>query len=82
MKIKLVEIQWHDAEAAKPGWNEDDHEDDLVPLLKSYGLLVRQTPKWVIHASTYDPETERWSEMAKIPKGMVKKITTIKEVDV
>lgn len=81
MKVKLVCIEWVDAEAAGPGWSEDDPDAEVV-LLYTYGLLVRKDKNFLVHASTYDPDTGRWSERGKIPVGMVKKVTTIKAVEV
>ena len=81
MKKKLVEITWIDARAAEPGWTKDDPNDKNIEL-KTYGLLVRKDKKTVVHASTYDPETNLWSERGEIPAGMVLKIRVIETVDV
>ncbi len=81
MKLKLVCIEWIDAEAAEPGWSEDDPEAP-PQILRTYGLLVRKDKHFVVHASTYDPVLGRWSELGKIPVGMVKRITTIDQVDI
>lgn len=81
MKLKLVCIEWVDAEAADSGWTEDDPGED-PQVLKTYGLLVRKDNNFVVHASTYDPALELWSERAKIPSGMVKRITTLATVEV
>lgn len=81
MKIKLVCIEWIDAEASKEGWSEDDPEG-VPTVLKTYGLLVRKDKHFTVHASTYDPDTGRWSERGKIPTGMVKSIKTIATVEV
>jgi len=81
MKKKLVEIHWIDAEA-EAGWSEDDPAKDKPTILKTYGLLVRKTKDWVIHADTYIPETKVWGGKGKIPAGMVKKVKTLMTVDV
>lgn len=81
MKLKLVCIEWVDAEAAEAGWSEDDPET-APQILRTYGLLVRKDKNFVVHASTYDPVLGRWSERGKIPVGMVRRITTIETVDV
>lgn len=80
MRIKLVCIEWVDAEAAEPGWTEDD-PDTEPQILKTYGLLVRKDKNFVVHASTYDSVLGRWSERGKIPTGMVRKITVLDSVD-
>lgn len=81
MRLKLVCIEWVDAEGAEPGWAADDPDQEPL-VLQTYGLLVRKDKNFLVHASTYDPETSRWSERGKIPLGMVKRITTITTVEV
>lgn len=81
MKLKLVCIEWVDAETSVSGWSEDDPEK-APQILKTFGLLVRKDKNFVVHASTYDPEMERWSERGKIPTGMVKRITVLSTVEV
>jgi hypothetical protein len=79
-KFKLVEISWVDAEA-EAGWTEDDpHKAPVV--FKSYGILVRQDAAYVVHASTFDPETNRWSERSKIPAGMVVGVRELQEIEI
>ena len=74
-------IEWVDAEAA-PGWVDDVEADDRkVELLRTYGLLVRKDKHFIVHASTRDKINKRWSELGKIPLGMVKKITVVAVVD-
>jgi len=85
MKKKLVCIEWVDAEAPTPGAGWEDHqpeEDDRVQIMRTYGLLVHKGKNYVVYASTYDPETGKWSEKARIPIGMVKRIRVIEAVDV
>lgn len=81
MKKKLIEIHWIDAET-EAGWSYDDPEKDNPVIIKTYGLLVRKTKDWVIHADTYLPDTKAWGNKGKIPAGMVVKIKTIATVDV
>ena len=80
IKKKLVEIHWVDAEA-EAGWSRDDPRDDKPVILKTYGLLVRKTKDWVIHADTFIPDTGHWGGKGKIPVGMVKKIKVIAVVE-
>ena len=72
-KIKLVEIHWIDAEG-HAGWSQDNPDDDKPIVIKTYGLLVRRTKQWIIHADTYLPDTKEWGGKGKIPAGMVKKV--------
>lgn len=81
MKLKLVCIEWVDAETSVSGWSDDDPEKS-PQILKTYGLLVRKDKNFVVHASTYDPEQEKWSERGKIPTGMVKRISVLTTVDI
>ena len=80
-KRKLVCIEWVDAEAT-PGWVTDDVADRQdVEILRTYGLLVRKDKHFVVHASTRDKVNGRWSELGKIPLGMVRKVTVIAVVE-
>jgi hypothetical protein len=85
MKKKLVELTWFDAEAPHPeeGWETHDPKEDENPhILKTYGLLVARGKNYTVYASTYDPETGKWSEKARIPSRMIKSIRVIEIVDV
>ena len=81
MKKKLIEISWIDAEG-HAGWSHDDPNEDTPIILKTYGLLVRKTKDWIIHADSFDPQSKTWSGKGKIPMGMVKKIKTLMTVDI
>jgi len=80
-KLKLICIEWIDAEVAEAGWTEDDPEAKPV-VLKTFGLLVRKDKHFVVHASTYDFETGKWSERGKIPVGTVVRIRILETVEV
>lgn len=84
-KLKLVCIEWIDAEApGDTGWDEDDPESE-PHVLKTFGLLVRKDKNYVVHASTFDPrqgERGKWSERAKIPAGMVQQIIELGEFEI
>lgn len=80
MKLKIVVIEWVDAEADS-GWTADDpHKEPYV--MKTVGLLVRKDKNFVVHASTYDRENHVWGDRGKIPTGMVKRIRVIDTVEV
>jgi hypothetical protein len=79
-KFPLVEINWVDAEAAPAGWVEDGHELDEPVVLRTFGLLIRKDKNWVVHASTYDLDSNMYSEKAKIPAEWVRNIRIIEEV--
>lgn len=79
MRKVLVCVHWIDADG-EAGWFADDPKEDSPHVLRTYGLLVRQTDDWVITASTYDPLTGLWSDRSRIPMGMVQKVETIRTV--
>lgn len=81
MKKKLVCISWIDADSTS-GWTADRPENDKAVILKTYGLLVRRTKLWVIHADTFDRESNHWSGLGRIPVGIVRSVKTIALVDV
>lgn len=81
MKRKLVCIEWVDAEA-ESGWVGDAVANDkTVTVFRTYGLLVRKDKHFVVHASTRDAKEKKWSELGRIPLGMVRKITVIAVVE-
>ena len=65
-EFELVEITWIDAEKDDEGWSSDD-PDSPPTILRTFGLLIREDKNYVVHASTYDPSTGKYSERAKIP---------------
>ena len=80
-KRKLVCIEWVDAEAAA-GWVDDEAADRTeVLVLRTYGLLVRKDKHFVVHSLTRDKINKRWSELGKIPLGMVRKVTVVAVVE-
>lgn len=79
MKIKLVVVEWVDART-DPGWFDADAPHTNPPI-KTYGLLVAQDDRKVVLASTFDPETGRWSDRMEIPAAMTTSIKTIRAVD-
>lgn len=80
-KRRLICIEWLDAEA-QAGWIPDVEVTGQRPqLLRTYGLLVRKDKHFVYHASTRDKDDKKWSELGKIPLGMVKCIKTIAVVE-
>lgn len=79
MKKPLVEIQWIDVET-HGGWHDD--EDDDFSLMKTYGVLVRTTEERITLASGFDAENGKWSDKMYFPRGVVKNIRIIEEVEV
>jgi hypothetical protein len=83
-KRNLVCIEWIDADA-EAGWVSErvEHRDAKAApqVLKTYGLHVRTTKHFEVYASTHDLSNKRWSELSRIPRGMVQKVTVLMEVD-
>lgn len=78
MRKRLVEVTWVDIET-RPGW-QDECKKDLRPI-KTYGLLVRRG-KVLTLASGYDPESKKWADLMRFPKGCVLSVRTVEEVSV
>ena len=83
MKLKLVEIEWTDADG-ESGWSHYEPDQKLVTV-KTYGLLINndwRQKDHIAHADSYCKETKMWSGVGRIPKSMVKKVRIITTVDV
>lgn len=74
LKKKLVEVTWQDP-TIDAGWVDDDHHTPLTKL-KSYGILIRNTPHIVI-AGSYDSVQKKYADRTKFPKGCVESIRVI-----
>lgn len=74
-KYDLVEIIWDDAQT-DDGWDKipDKLEEQLAMTV---GFIVRSTKKHVLVVHTIDGENT--NGRMQIPKGMIKKMTVLKE---
>ena len=70
----LVEVTWNDA-ASDDGWGKHNPEEvpDFWPV-KTYGLLLFDTPERVVVAQNFSLSTGLVSCRMTIPRGMVVKI--------
>jgi hypothetical protein len=77
---RLVELTWQDANALRD--QSDRHEVRAVPipLVKTYGILMRDSKRSVVIAGEVIREPDRWSyrNTTVVPRGMVKKLRRIK----
>jgi len=80
MKAKLVEIQWQDADG-EAGWSAYD-SSAILPIIKTFGLLVDKNDKQVVHADSYCHESKMWSGLGRIPRNMVKRIRVLQTVEI
>jgi len=79
-RLKVVEVKWQDAESSS-GWFRFDQKEECV-LVSTVGLYVGKTPDSVVLASSLDPETGKFCDKHKIPKGMVKEQRTIEIITI
>jgi hypothetical protein len=72
----LVGVVWDDAEVDS-GW--DKVEEPTESLVLTVGYLVKKTRAHLVIAASITTGEYNTNQRIKIPKGMVKQITVIKE---
>lgn len=79
MNFKYVKIKWTDAIACSSKAFIEDVIKDKLPITLSCGWLIKEDEEKIILASMmYDEILEHYQI---IPKGMIKEIKELKEVD-
>ena len=81
IKKRLVCVHWIDADGVAGWFDPDDKSDEHPVVLRTFGLYVQTTKNWVITATTYDPVNKQFSDRSRIPRGMVKKVENIRDVE-
>jgi hypothetical protein len=75
---KLVLVEWIDACHAPSGWQFGNQPQvDFEPVY-SIGFLIQKKKKGILLAQTWFPGD--YANVIAIPKGMIKKITTLGHV--
>lgn len=72
----LVELTWHDANAMREQVGKREARDVPIPLVRTYGILLRDSKRGVVVCGELIREPDRWSyrNTTVVPRGMVKKI--------
>lgn len=76
---RICKIEWIDADE-KSGWHEYKEESDLPWVIYTIGYLVTipKTKKgFYVLANSHLPDTNQWSGITRIPKGMVISLETL-----
>jgi hypothetical protein len=73
---KPVEVSWQDPETTA-GWANDRTVKSKLPIIHSYGILVKVTKSRVVVAGTVSRKCKMWCDIFKFPRGCV---MDIKEV--
>jgi len=76
---RICKIEWIDADE-KSGWHEYKEESDLPWVIYTIGYLVSipKTKKgFYVLANSHLPDTNQWSGITRIPKGMVISLNTL-----
>ena len=81
--MKLVRIDWDDTIEHQTGWYEQEDIKDLEspPLVWSFGLILKEEIDSVTVVADWIPSSKTFGRGTTVPKGMIKKITEIAEVD-
>lgn len=79
-QFPIVEVHWADAQSSMDAIHIDDLKKEKMALTKSCGYLVQEDKEKVIlcFMDFYEGQIKHWQ---MIPKGMIKKITKIKEAN-
>ena len=78
-KLKLVLVEWIDAESDDRWLDLSDLENEPLPIIKTVGFIVRETKDVLTLAMNYDEKNEKISCLMSIPKGgMIKRVTQLK----
>jgi len=82
--MKFVRIDWEDTIEHQTGWYEQEDIKDLdpPPLVWSFGLILKEEEDSVTVVADWIPKTKSFGRGTTVPKGMIKKITEIAEVDI
>lgn len=81
--MKLVRIDWDDTIEHQTGWYEQEDIKDLEPppLVWSFGLILKEEIDSVTVVADWIPSSKSFGRGTTVPRGMIKKITEIAEVD-
>lgn len=78
---KLVTVEWRDScslAGHRTWWLPSDldnvEDDDLTPLIKTTGYLVRKTPSYLVVAMGICADNSSFSDPFVIPRGCVERV--------
>lgn len=78
---KEVKVEWVDSYGVTTGWSSLDDYDAILLRVKSYGVVIKDTPTILVLAHNYAEETEFTPEQANgtmvIPKACISDIVRI-----
>lgn len=72
---KEVKVEWVDSYGVTTGWSNLDDYDATLLHVKSYGVVIKDTPQIIVLAHNYAEETDYTPEQANgimvIPKACI-----------
>lgn len=80
MDKKVVVVTWWDSQDHPDKWvDEVDAEafNDVEVAVVSYGILVKQTDKYVTLAADWDPIDKDYGRVTKIPTKMIQSVVEL-----
>ena len=82
--MKFVRIDWEDTIEHHTGWYEQEDIKDLdpPPLVWSFGLILKEEEESITVVADWIPKTKSFGRGTTVPRGMIKKITTLAEIDI
>lgn len=78
MKIEL--ITWRDAGGETAGWMASEDIDDINPIIRSVGWVVKETDANITLAMDLADDGDT-NQRGRIPKGMVVSRVVLKETE-
>lgn len=78
MRYPLVMVVWDDAHELESEWVHPGKKKIGPCLMRSYGLLVEKTKKYIVLAQDVSPDG-MVNGQGYIPRGMVRKIATLRK---
>lgn len=79
--MKLVYIEWHDAQDLGQGWKTEEDISSRVQeefIVKEVGWLYEETEKYIVIASQKAWQDELFGHLTRIPKGWIRKRKILK----
>ena len=83
--MQIVKVEWIDSTASNLSWlmMEDVRNwKDVEPMIiYTYGALVQEDENYIVVAHSYGTDPEQCCSLMSIPKGCIRKMTVIEEIN-
>lgn len=73
---QIVHVQWVDSQSQN-GWHDLSDLELERSITHSVGLLITDNKEYIVVAHSFDPETDHYNGIMRIPKACILKTRTI-----